>query len=234
VGGDRDSDSLLDYAVLAQPGDSGFIDLLSGDRDDPIATFRATSDCRSFGSVVLDVDAIGDGMLDVIAFEYSADAPCPQEATTAYVYDGMTLEAATFPVDPPGFVRVQSTGDFDGDGRGDLLAAFPFAHEGCGELQLISSVSGEVLRRFDEAGGLFGLLFSACKGGDDTIGFAVGGGAPYAEHTAEVWRLGADGDATRLAEGRDVCHRRFDGPSFLAGQVEFWVSCSLQISRRPP
>jgi hypothetical protein len=204
VGGDRDSDSLTDYAVVGRPISAGFIELLSGPREEPVATFWAATECRSFGSVILDVDATGDGVLDIIAFEHARHPPCPQDPTVAHVYDGVTLEAQDFPVDPPGFVAVESTPDYDGDGRRDLLAAFPFAGEDQGELQLISSSGGEVLHRFvvSEPGGFFGLLFSACDGADErTVGFATGGGVPYGGVRTDVRRLDANGDITTLGEG---------------------------------
>ncbi len=205
VGGDRDADMLTDYATVARSSSGGMIQLLSGNQEEPLATFQATSDCRLFDSVVLDVDANSDGTSDVIAFEYSSAPPCPQEPTVARIFDGATLEMATFPVDRGGFVTMQSTPDYNGDGMRDLLAAFPYANGDEGELQLISG-DGEVLQRYStsEPRGLFGLTFSTCDLVDDTVAFAVGGGVPLGDVVTYVYRLDAAGDVTRLAEGAEV------------------------------
>lgn len=211
--GDVDGDGWTDYALgdprplNSQPARPGHVDVLSGFDGSLLYRVDGYYDHDRFGLVLATVDDLdGDGIADLVA---SAGGPIVFGVTgSPYLRvisgaSGSTLYRLAGNVGDSYAVALASLGDVDADGRGDFAVGSETVSAGAGEVQVISGVSGTLLRTIAPAGSIrFGAALERYPDldGDGIDELAVGDPGGNAVHlvspvTGSVHQVLADAAA---------------------------------------
>ena len=187
LAGDHDRDGNPDLFVGAPGRNSGRVYLLSGKNGTVLRTYAPQEDGGSFGWYVARLDDLdGDGFPDLAVGAPFAGDPRVGAVWILSSATGRELHHWKGTDRRGGFGGVvASTGDLDGDGKGDVAIAAPATEDQTrtlpGELWIRSSATGKQLRHWtgSQPGELYGRMVVAAGDldGDHVEDLAVG--APW-------------------------------------------------------
>jgi len=187
LAGDHDRDGNPDLFVGAPGRDSGRVYLLSGKNGTVLRTYAPQEDGGSFGWYVARLDDLdGDGFPDLAVGAPFAGDPMVGAVWILSSSTGRELHHWKGTDRRGGFGGVvASTGDLDGDGKGDVAIAAPATEDQTrtlpGELWIRSSATGKQLRHWtgSQPGELYGRMVVAAGDldGDHVEDLAIG--APW-------------------------------------------------------